>query len=258
MKLRLSILLTALAVGLVASGQAQARGGHDGGPQAAAGFDRSDVPARVRIRVKRAEKALNRAEDRIDDGDDAGSALAAVRRNLAKAEAAAGHRIGEDSGPASAWWVSKAEDDVITSTSALFDGADDTLVADLADTLNAAIDGRDGLIAALAALSSDDQQDYADVLDQISSDVADEIDAIDEALADDTLTSSAQDALTAAREKLVATQDAVETQFAALDTASDDESDGEDTGDCPGHHDGSQGSQDEESGPVGGRRGGGV
>src|SRR5690242_16562449 len=99
MKLRLSILLAALAVGLVAVGPAQARGGHRGGPAADAGFTRSDVPARVRLRVKRVEKALNRAEDRIDDGDDASGPLGAVRKNLAAAVKAAEHRIGQDGGP---------------------------------------------------------------------------------------------------------------------------------------------------------------
>lgn len=131
-----------------------------------------------------------------------------MRKNLAAATKAAGKRVAAaaDNGP-DAGAIAGAQHDAITEVSGLFDGAD-AIVGDLDTTLNAAIDGRDSLVAAIGALSADDQQDYVDVLQRIDGDVTDEIDGIDEALSDATLTNEAKDALTAARAKLVATQTA--------------------------------------------------
>jgi hypothetical protein len=185
----------------------------------------------VKTRVKRTERALARAEDRIDDGDDAGPALTAVRRNLAAALKSAKRRVGSEKGPASVWWVARTQNHVVESTVSLFDGASGQLVLDLTDTLDTAIDGRDELIAAAG-----DDEDYTDVLAAIEADVAGEIEAIDEALEDDMLTSESQAALEAAREKLVATQESVAGSSAsAEDEEESEDEDDEPAEDCPEH-----------------------
>lgn len=165
-----------------------------------------------------------------------------MNKNLAAATKAANKKVaaGADNGPDAAGAVAHADDDVISETSGLFDGAD-VLVDPLNATLNGAIDGRDSLVASISALSADDQQDYVGVLEQIDSDTSDEIDGIDEALSDDTLTDDAKADLTAAKGKLSATQTAVEGLLANLDTseaAADDSQDGPGDGPCPGHHPG--------------------
>src|SRR3954447_772004 len=191
MHLKRTIGLTALSLRLVAAGPAAAQPGAHQGHGAQAGRGGGDVPSRVAKRVKRAERALDRASGYADDGNDtsAASALNAVDKNLAAALKAANKRVAAaaDNGPDAAGAVAGAQHDVITEVSGLFDGAD-ALVGDLNDSLNGAIDGRDSLVAAIAALSADDQQDYVRVLEAIDSDVSDEIDGIDEALSDDTLT----------------------------------------------------------------------
>ena len=168
-----------------------------------------------------------------------------MRTNLAAALKAANKRVAAaaDNGPDAAGAVAGAQHDVITEVSGLFDGAD-ALVDDLNDSLNAAIDGRDDLIAAIAGLSTDDQQAYVDVLQRIDDDVSDEIDGIDEALADDTLTAEAQSDLTAARDKLTATQTAVQGLLSGLDTSSAQDASDDGPGNCPGHGGGRRGADD--------------
>src|SRR4051812_19645376 len=234
MQMTRTIALVAVAAGLVSAAPALAHGGSGGrghGAQA-----RYNVPSRVANRVKRAEKALDRAAAYADDGNDTSalSALGAVRKNMSAALKAAKKRVAASAsnGPDSAASVASAQHDVISQTTDLFDGASDALVDGLNTTLNGSIDGRDELIAAIAALS--DHSDYADVLDQIDSDVTDEIDSIDSALADDTLTQTAQDDLNAAKAKLQATQTTVEglggSASASNTAASDDTSDGSESG----------------------------
>src|SRR3954468_8796133 len=160
MHLKRTIGLMALSLGLVAAGPAAAQPGGDHGHGAHAGRGEGDVPSRVAKRVKRAERALDRASGYADDGNDAAAAssLGAVRKNLAAATKAAGKRVAAaaDNGPDAAGAVARADDDVITEVAGRFDGAD-ALVGDLDTTLNAGIDGRDSLVAAIAALSADDQ-----------------------------------------------------------------------------------------------------
>src|SRR4051812_15081505 len=183
MHLKSTLGLMALSIGLVAAAPAGAQSGHHHGDNAGRGG--GDVPTRVAKRIKRAERALDRASGYADDGNDAAatSSLGAVRKNLAAVTKSANKKVaaGAGNGPDAAGAVARADDDVIVEVSGLFDGAD-ALVDPLNTTLNDAIDGRDSLVASIAALSADDQQDYVDVLEQIDSDVSDEIDGIDEAL----------------------------------------------------------------------------
>jgi hypothetical protein len=250
MHLKRTIGLMALSAGLVAAAPAGAQqGDHHRGHHAGPGG--GDVPSRVAKRVKRAERALDRASGYADDGNEAsaGSALNGVDKNLAAALKAANKRVAaaSDNGPAAAGAVARAQHAVISEVSGLFDGAD-ALAGELNDTLTKAIDGRDSLVAAIAGLSAEDQQDYADVLSRIDSDVADEIEGIDEALSDDTLSGDAKADLTAARDKLAATQTAVQGLLSGLDTseAAEDEDSGP-RGDCGGRRGGPRG--EDEGGP---------
>jgi hypothetical protein len=143
MHLKRGIGLMALSLGLVAAGPAAAQPGDQPGHghRAHAGRGGGDVPGCVARRVKRAERALDRASGYVDDGNDsaAASSLGAVRKNLAAAHKAAGKRVAAaaDNGPDAAGAVAFAQDEVITEVSGLFDGAD-ALVADFDTTLTAA------------------------------------------------------------------------------------------------------------------------
>jgi hypothetical protein len=236
----------------VAAVPAAARAGpglHGGGDRAGASFDRSAVPSRIASRIKRADRALDRASAAVDDGNATGaaSALKAVRTNLAAAEKSAKRRAGTDNGSDAFYVVVTEENKVIEEIASLYDGADDATVAALTETLNAAIDGRDGLIAAIPA---DSQSDYSFVYDRVNGDTADELDAIDEALADDTLSDNAKADLNAARAKIAATQSVVQPLAASSSqtVANDDSSSSSDGEDCPR---GSRGSR----GPQGGSNG---
>jgi hypothetical protein len=239
MHLKNTIALAALSAGLVAAAPASAQSGTHGAGASASG---GNVPSRVANRLKRAEKALDRASAYADDGNttSAEAALGAVRNNLAAAEKRTNKKIaaGAGNGPDAAGAVASVEDDVIGQTTDLFDGADGTLVAAIDQTLNAGVDGRDSMVAAIGALSTADQQNYVDVLESIDSDVTDELSSIDDALADDKLTPDAQADLTADRAKLVATQTAVQALLAGLDTSGTsaaDTADASGTGACDGH-----------------------
>src|SRR4051812_49575234 len=127
MHLKRTIGLMALSLGLVAAGPAAAQpGGHHHGHGADAGRGGGDVPSRVANRVKRAERARDRASGYADDGNDtaAASSLGGVRKRLAAALKAANNRFAPaaDSGPDAAGVVAGAQHDVITEVSGLFDG----------------------------------------------------------------------------------------------------------------------------------------
>jgi hypothetical protein len=215
MRVRRTLTAALLGASLVAAAPAVASAhggaGHRGGAQGQS-YNRSDVPARVSTRVRRAESALDRASAAVDDGNASGasSALKSVRTNLAAATKAAKKRSASDNGPDSFYAVATADDDAVDQVVSLYDGADAATVSALTDTLNAAITGRDDLVATIAALPAADQSNYGFVLDAIDNDVTDEISSIDDALADDTLSDQAKTDLTAARAKLVATQTAVQ------------------------------------------------
>src|SRR3954471_9839251 len=125
MHLKRTIGLMALSLGLVAAGPAGAQGpgGHHG-HGAHAGRGGGDVPSRVAKRVKRAERALDRASGYADDGNDtaAVSSLGGVRKNLAAATKAAGKRVAAaaDNGPDAAWAVARADDYAIGGVTDLF------------------------------------------------------------------------------------------------------------------------------------------
>ena len=235
--LTLVVLVASLAL---LAPSAFARPGQDGagasGDRAGGGasIDRRDVPSRVSSRLKRAARALDRAEERVDDGETAGaiSSLSSVRKNLASAQKSGNRRVAAnaDDGPAAAWALTNAQHKVVDATAALFDGVTDpALVGAIEETLDAALAGRDTTVDAIAALPVADQEDYHSVLEGIGEDIDDEVEAIDEALADDVLTPEATTALNDANTQAQATQTKVRALLTALDanTASSQVADGE-------------------------------
>jgi hypothetical protein len=226
---------------------AMARGGHHGGgdreARGGASFDRQDVPSRVSSRLKRASRALEKAEERVDDGETAGaiSSLSSVRKNLASAQKSGNKRVtaNADDGPASAWALASAQHRIVDATAALFDGAtESTLVGAIEETLDAALTGRDATVDAIGALPVADQEDYEPVLERIDEQIGDEVEAIDEALSDDTLTPEATTALNEAKTQAQATQTKVRALLTALGSSSTSASQvaGED-GDAAGRRD---------------------
>jgi hypothetical protein len=176
------------------------------------------VSSRVRTRVNRGLKSLQRASDAIDDGDltKGQAALKAVASNFAAAVKAA----KKHASPANFGAVSGASHEAIGDLAGLFDGVTDTdTVNQIGTSLNAVISGRDDLIATIGGMS--DKSGYADVLQSISDDVADEISAVQDALSDDTLKDpEAKDALNAALTKLQATASTVSSLLSGLGTSS--------------------------------------
>ena len=250
--LTLAVVVASLA--LLAPSASLARGGHHGprgdDRDARAAFGREDVPSRVSSRLKRASRSLDRAEERVDDGETAGAiaSLSSVRKNLASAQKAGNKRIAAnaESGPASAWALTNAQHKIVDATAALFDGVTDPgLVSAIEETLDAALSGRDATIDAIAALPAADQEDYHGVLERVDAAIDDEVEAIDEALADDTLTPEAPAALNDAKTQAQATQTEVQALLTALGSTSasqvaDDGEDGEGR-DCPEGRDGRRG-----------------
>ncbi len=221
----------ALAV-LPAGASAQA-----GAPYRHAGLRGADVPARVALRIRRAERALARASDHATDGESAAAitALTVVRSSLESALKSAAKHSGDKYGPGSFGAVARAQDDVAQGAADLLDGAGDDLTAALATTLKAALDGHDTIVADVGALSADDQADYAEVLDAIAGEAGDEADAFTEGVSDDTLTDAGKSAEQDAATQATATAAAAQKLYDALDlSAADASGDGPGGGDCPG------------------------
>jgi hypothetical protein len=254
----LAVVVASLA--LLAPSAALARGGHHGpggdrDVRAQSSFTREDVPSRVASRLKRARRALDRAEERVDDGETAGAvaSLSSVRKNLASAQKSGHRRIAAnaESGPAAAWALTNAQHRIVDATAALFDGVTEApLVSAIEETLGAALSGRDATIDAIAGLPVADQEDYYRVLARVDDAIDDEVEAIDEALADDALTPEATAALNDAKAQAQATQTEVRAMLAALDASATsasrvagDAEDGEPgRRDCPEGRDGRRGS----------------
>jgi hypothetical protein len=241
---RIALAVLTASLILAAPAAAQARGGGGGGGRGA-------VPARVNVKLRAAESALQRASDHAGDGEAAAavSSFATVRRNLAAAQKSALAHLT----PATVAAVAQLDDDVVDTTAGTFDGLTGDPVDAAALTLKAALDSRDALVTAVAALAADAKAGYEYALAAIRDDVADEADGVTETLAEDELTDPAKAALNAASAQLTAAGTAVAAQLTALGASSADgsTSTGDDDRPCPAGHGGG-------GGPGGGGfRGGG-
>lgn len=220
--------LAAVAVSLAATSTASAHPGHHGPYGDLHAKDLRKVPARVATRLKKAERAVQRAEDYADDGESAKAitALTSARKNLASALKVTVKYVAADSDravPAANAYAIVA-DDIAATTAADFDEQTGDLVDALGTTLQSAVDGRDDVVDAITALS--DTSDYADVAQQISDDIDDETSDITDALSDDTLTDAAKTALQNAATADAATKAKTDAIVTAADSAdSADEAD---------------------------------
>ena len=232
-----SLLLVLPATALANDGGDGPRGdgqrhGHGGG------F--GNVPPRILSKLRAAERALDRAQDHADDAEPDASvaALAAAKRHLASASKGVLRRVsaGSDGGPAAAAALAKTQGHIVDGTVALFDGAPDAIVTADADTLKAALDGRDALVAAIAALP--DHSWYAWALKLVARDATSEAADIAETLTDDTLTDAAKTALTAAQAQATATASAAQAAGGTSSTSTSttqaaDVTDDHPRADCP-------------------------
>ena len=191
------LCLLAAAVSLSALPATASARGHDGPREAGPA---GDAPARVALRIRRADRALDRAEERVDDGETAKAIaqLAASRRQLNAALRAANRRMTADNeaGEGAFRAVTKAQHRAIETSINLLDGTSGELTDAILATLDNAITGRDAALATAAG---------AYPTGGIAGDVAGERESIAEALEDDELTQAARDGLAAADAKLQAT-----------------------------------------------------
>lgn len=222
-------LMAALAVAAPAS--AHHRGGD--GPQAS-----GQASARVVQKARHALKAIDRADERLNDNETAKAAsqLAGARRALASAQKTTIRKLGTDNGPANAGVLFAAQGEAASDLAGLFDEQTGEAVDALAQTLGSVVDQRDALVAAITALDDTAEAGYAGVLGRAASGIGDEIDAYDDALSDDTLTDAAKAAITSAKTKATATKAALEARVTAL-TASTTTGSGDGQGDGPCHGD---------------------
>jgi hypothetical protein len=229
-------VLPALAVSAVAAlpAPAMARGG--GGERAEGGRD-GNVPSRVADRLRRAAKAIDRAEERADDGqtDGAITALSSARKSLASALKSAQRRVSTESGPAAIGAVVRAHHRTVATTVNMLDGTTGPLDDAIAQTLKAALDGRDSAIASVVAL--EDGSDYSHVMGRVVDATGDEGEAISEALGDDELSAVSKSALESAATQVKATGAAAQAE-AGTDSGDDagfagDSAEDRDGEDCP-------------------------
>jgi hypothetical protein len=233
-----SLLLVAPASALAYGDGDGPRGDGEHSQRHGRGF--GNVPPRILNKLRAAERALDRAQDHADDAEPDASvaALAASKRHLASASKGVLRRVtaGNEAGPAAAAALAKTQGRIVGGTVGLFDGAPDAIVAANADTLKAALDGRDALVAAIAALP--DHSGYAWALKLIAHDATSEAADIAETLTDDTLTDAAKAALTAAQAQATATASAAQaaggtSSTTPSTTTAGDTTDGDPRADCP-------------------------
>lgn len=230
-------MVGALALSTPALASPGHHAGAGGDAPSVAQLDRS-VPSRIATSIKRADRALARVEERLDDGEvaKAVSAIDAAQSGLATAQRSARRTVAANGakGPAAAWAVLDAEDETIAEAVSLLGGvSDDTAVTELAELLAAQTSGRDALVAAIGALTAEQRAAYASVLEAVAGQLDEESAAIDEALLDeedDALTQGARDALIAAKTAIAATDTAV---AALLGTSGTDAATGAGSGTVP-------------------------
>lgn len=235
------VALPATLIALLAAGPAVADGGHRGHHGDDSAQASGKVPSRVKQRLARTAKAIDRADERIDDGEGAKavSQLGAAKRALASAQKSGLKQIvaGDADGPATAAALIAAHHDIVSTLVNDFDGQTAPVDAALADVLKLAVDGRDAVINAVKALPPAEQAAYGRALAGAADGLADELASIAEALTDDTLSDPAKAALTEAQTKITASAAAVQALSVSAGSSNgkncDDDDDDEDDDD---HH----------------------
>jgi hypothetical protein len=197
----------------------------------------ADVPSRIASKLHRAEKALDRAQSRADDGNTEGAVkqLTAVRRSLAAAQRAAERRTSSAgvNGPDADAAVVETQHAVVIGSVDILDGATGDLADAAIATLDAGLDGRDALLLAVDGLEDADEADYADVWGIVASDADDEVETIADSLSDDELTDEARTALQAGSEQASAAGTAADVKVATFGSSDEEAEGADDEGDRP-------------------------
>lgn len=202
---RAILLPLAVAAGLLAAAPAGASPRTAGPIAHAAGGDAAPViPAIVRTRVKRAERALDRLSDYVDEGDAGHTARTGkvIRRQVSSAWRGAKYyirhapppadeaRVAGDGGgapvmadaPTAALAVFQLQDDVVSGVVELTDGARGAVLSAMSDTLFFVLDRRDAAIEDVRALAPPAAQEDALVLVRARASGDEEGDAFDTAM----------------------------------------------------------------------------
>ena len=219
----LALVLSLLALSGTAASSASAA---TKAPVASAAQEADDdavvLPGRVASAIRRTQRALDHAEEHIDEGEykQSVTSLRAVRRNMYRADKAARRQMNaavveppEDSdvepttaGPDSVIAVLTLDATISQSLSGLFDTNSKGVVDGLTHATYRTLNARDRLLDSVIALDPEAAgADYADGMADTVDGYADEVATLTEALADDQLSVGGRKVLTKALTQVQAT-----------------------------------------------------
>ena len=190
------------------------------------------LPGRVASAIRRTQRALDNAEEHLDEGEyrQSVTSLRAVRRNMYRADKAARRQMalsaveppegeGEEvepttTGPDSVIAVLTLDATVSQSLSGLFDTNSKGVVDGLTHAMYRTLNARDRLLDSVIALDPEGAgADYADGMADTVDGYADEVATVTEALADDSLSTGGRKVLTKALAQVQATNAKVTAAF---------------------------------------------
>ena len=188
------------------------------------------LPGRVASAIRRTQRALDHAEEHLDEGEYAQSvtSLRAVRRNMYRADKAARRQMTaavaeppEDAdveptttGPDSVIAVLNLDATITQSLSGLFDTNSKGVVDGLTHAMYRTLNARDRLLDSVIALDPETTgAAYADGMADTVDGYADEVATLAEALQDDQLSVGGRKVLTKALVQVQATNAKVTTAF---------------------------------------------
>jgi hypothetical protein len=188
------------------------------------------LPGRVASAIRRTQRALDHAEEHLDEGEykQSATSLRAVRRNMYRADKAARRQMAlsavtppEDAdveptttGPDSVIAVLTLDANISQSLSGLFDTNSKGVVDGLTHAMFRTLNARDRLLDSVIALDPEGAgADYADGMADTVDGYADEVATLTEALADDTLSAGGRKVLTKALVQVQATNAKVVAAF---------------------------------------------
>lgn len=233
-------LALVLGLALVAPMGAQAKPVAHPHPVAKAAQEEGEevvLPTRVSSAIRRTQRALDNAEEHIDENEFKQSltSLRAVRRNMFRADRAARAQLAvpppaeesevEAPDPSAAVLAVLSLDHTIVTTAAgLYDANSNSVVDSLTHATFRTMNARDKLLDALIATGAGGEEgeggegvDLADVMVDTLPDYDDEVANLTEAIAEDTLSAGSRKVLTKALAQAQATQLKVTTAFGAED-----------------------------------------
>jgi hypothetical protein len=227
----LALVLSVLALSGTAASSASAATHSPVAKAAQAETDDAVVlPGRVASAIRRTQRALDNAEEHLDEGEyrQSVTSLRAVRRNMYRADKAARRQMalsaveppeGEEvepttTGPDSVIAVLTLDATVSQSLSGLFDTNSKGVVDGLTHAMYRTLNARDRLLDSVIALDPEGAgADYADGMADTVDGYTDEVATVTEALADDSLSTGGRKVLTKALAQVQATNAKVVAAF---------------------------------------------